>query len=57
MVCRHFQLDVEVRASRYIALWGGNSKALRDSLERISSTARNIIDDVEGLQAGKAVAA
>ena len=40
VVCRHFGLDVEVRASRYIALWGGDSKALRASLERISTTAR-----------------
>jgi antirestriction protein ArdC len=58
VVCRHFGLDVEVRASRYIALWGGDSKALRASLDRISTTARDIIDDVQGLDtaAGKAVA-
>ena len=29
-------LDVQVRASRYIALWDGDSKALRASLERIA---------------------
>lgn len=56
VTCRHFGLDVEVRASRYIALWNGDSDGLRDSLERISETAREIIDDVEGLSVGKAVA-
>ncbi len=56
VVCTHFGLDVEVRASRYIALWDGNSKALRESLERIANTARDIIDDVESLDSRKAVA-
>ncbi|MHC4090506.1 MAG: ArdC-like ssDNA-binding domain-containing protein [Planctomycetota bacterium] len=56
VVCRHFGLDGEVQASRYIALWGGDSKTLRASLERISNTARGIIDDVEALDSGKAVA-
>lgn len=56
VVCTHFGLDVEVRASRYIALWNGESKALRESLERIATTARGIIDDVEALEARKAVA-
>jgi antirestriction protein ArdC len=56
VVCTHFGLDVEVRASRYIALWDGDSKALRASLERIASTARNIIDDVESLGGRKQVA-
>ena len=56
VVCTHFGLDVEVRASRYIALWDGDSKALRASLERIASTARGVIDDVEGQSARKAVA-
>jgi antirestriction protein ArdC len=56
VVCRHFGLDTDVRSSRYIALWGGDSKALRASLERISSTARGIIDDVDALESGKAVA-
>jgi hypothetical protein len=56
VVCTHFGLDVEVRASRYIALWDGDSKALRSSLERIAGTARDIIDDVEGQSARKAVA-
>ena len=32
VVCRHFKLDVELRASRYIALWGGDGKALAGSL-------------------------
>ncbi len=56
VVCLHFGLDVEVRASRYIALWDGDSKALRASLERIANTARGIIDDVEILNSRKAVA-
>ncbi len=56
VVCSHFSLDVEVRASRYIALWDGNAKALRESLERIASTARDMIDDVESLDSRKAVA-
>ena len=56
VVCTHFGLDVEVRSSRYIALWDGDSKALRASLERIAKTARSIIDDVEALDSRKAVA-
>ena len=56
VVCTHFGLDVEVRASRYIALWDGDSKALKASLERIATTARAMIDDVDKALAGKAVA-
>jgi hypothetical protein len=56
VVCTHFGLDVEVRASRYIALWDGDGKALRGSLERIANTARGIIDDVETVRSRKAVA-
>ncbi len=56
VVCTHFGLDVEVRASRYIALWDGDSKALRASLERIAKTARDIIDDVEAPAARREVA-
>ena len=56
VVCTHFGLDVEVRASRYIALWDGDAKALRASLERIANTARNLIDDVEVVNDRKAVA-
>ena len=56
VVCTHFALDVEVRSSRYIAFWNGDSKALRASLERIANTARGIIDDTEGLKNRKAVA-
>ena len=56
VVCLHFGLDVEVRASRYIALWDGDSKALRASLERIAKTARDIIDDTESANSRKAVA-
>ncbi len=56
VVCKHFGLDAEVRASRYIALWDGDSKALRTSLERIADAAREIIDDVEAVRSRKAVA-
>ena len=56
VVCTHFGLDVEVRASRYIALWDGDAKSLRDSLERIAKTARVIIDDAESVTDRKAVA-
>ena len=56
VVCSHFGLDVEVRASRYIAQWDGDAKALRESLDRIATTARDIIDDVDALASGKAVA-
>ncbi len=56
VACTHFGLDVEVRASRYIALWDGDAKALRASLERIANTARSLIDDVDGLDSRKAVA-
>ena len=57
VVCRHFGLDVEVRASRYIALWQGDGKSLRASLARIANTARELIDDVEAVDTEKAVAA
>ena len=56
VVCRHCGLDAEIRASRYIALWGGDAQALRASLERIAEAARAIIDDVEAQPAAKAVA-
>ena len=56
VVCTHFGLDVEVRASRYIALWDGDAKSLRASLERISKTARDMIDEAESVTGRKAVA-
>ena len=56
VVCRHHGLDSELRASRYIALWDGDGKGLRDSLERIGKTARGIIDDVDALTNRRAVA-
>ena len=56
VVCRHFGLDTNVRSSTYIAIWQGDAKALRESLERIATTARDIIDDVEALDTRKAVA-
>ena len=56
VVCKHFGLDTEVRSSAYIALWDGNAKALRESLERIATTTRNIIDDIDALATAKGVA-
>jgi len=47
VVCRHFGLDAELRASRYIAHWGGDAKKLAASLARVSQTAREMIEDVE----------
>ena len=55
-VCSRFGLDVELRASKYIAIWGGDAKSLRASLERIAKAARSIIDDVETPASRKAVA-
>jgi len=52
VVCRHFGLDVELRASRYIALWDGDAKALGRSMERISRAARELIEDAESAGAG-----
>ncbi len=49
VVCTHFGLDCAVRCSRYIAIWQGDSKALKASLERIATTARAIIDEVEAM--------
>ena len=56
VVCRHFGIDADVTASRYIALWQGDGKGLRASLERIATTARNIIDDASKSSERKAVA-
>ncbi len=56
VVCQHFGLDTGVRSSTYIAIWQGDAKALRESLERIATTARDIIDDLDALASGKAVA-
>jgi len=44
VVCRHFGLDVELRASRYIAHWGGDAKKLAASLGRISQAATELIE-------------
>ncbi len=57
VVCKHFGLDSSVRSAAYIALWQGDSKALKASLQRIADTARSMIDDVDALESGKAVAA
>ena len=46
VVCRHFGLDVELRASRYITKWGGDGKKVAESFERISRTARELIAEV-----------
>lgn len=50
VVCRHFGLDVGLRASRYIAHWGGDAKKLGSSLTRISKAARELIEDIEEKQ-------
>ena len=47
VVCRHFNLDVELRASRYIASWSGDGKALAGSLGRVSAASQRLIEDVE----------
>ncbi len=56
IVCRHFGLDSSVRSAAYIALWQGDSKALKASLQRIADTARAMIDEVEAVECRKAVA-
>ena len=56
VVCKHFGLDSAIRSSRYIALWQGDGKALRASLERIATTARDIIDDAGKASGRNAVA-
>ena len=56
VVCRHFALDCDIASSRYIALWQGDGKALRASLERIATTARDMIDDAGKASGRKAVA-
>lgn len=47
VVCRHFGLDAEVRASHYIAMWNGDAKSLAASFARISEASRKLINDVE----------
>ncbi len=49
VVCTHSCVNVEVRASRYIAIWDGVAKALRASLERIANTEHNRIDDIDSV--------
>ncbi|MFA5863154.1 MAG: ArdC-like ssDNA-binding domain-containing protein [Phycisphaerae bacterium] len=49
VVCRHFGLDVELRASRYITKWGGDGKKVAESFERISRTARDVIEDLDAI--------
>lgn len=56
VVCRHFGLDCSVRSSAYIALWNGDGKAMRESMDRIAKTARAIIDETTALRDRKAVA-
>ncbi len=56
VVSRHFGLDTEVRSSAYIALWKGDGKAMRESMDRIAKTARAIIDDATAVRDRKAVA-
>ena len=56
VVCKHFGLDTSVRSSAYIALWSGDGKAMRESMDRIAKTARTIIDDAIASKTAKAVA-
>ena len=56
VVCRHFALDTSIRSSAYIALWNGDGKAMRESMDRIAKTARAIIDDTSAVRDRKAVA-
>ena len=56
VVCRHFALDTSIRSSAYIALWNGDGKAMRESMDRIAKTARAIIDDCVTAANRKAVA-
>ena len=56
VVCRHFNLDTSIRSSAYIALWNGDGKAMRESMDRIAKTARAIIDDTSAVRDRKAVA-
>ncbi len=35
VVCTHFGLECDIRCARYIAVWDGDGKALRASMERI----------------------
>jgi len=56
VVCQHFGLDSEVRSAAYIAIWQGNGKALRESLQRIQKTSAAIIDDIETPTTRKAAA-
>ena len=50
VICRHFGLDVELRASRYIAIWNGDTKKLGAGLSRISAAARKLIEEAENVQ-------
>lgn len=56
IVCKHFGLDAKLQSSRYIALWNGNTKALKSSLDLIAKTVRRIIDDVDSVSQRKQVA-
>ena len=57
VICRHFGLDVELRASRYIAMWNGDTKKLSAGLSRISAAARKLIEEAENLQGSPVVGA
>lgn len=56
VVCKHFGLDTSVRSSRYIAIWKGDVKSLKSSLDLIAKTSRSIIDDISSATQSKAVA-
>lgn len=44
VVLTHFGIETTIQSARYIAMYSGESKAIRDSLKRIADTARAIID-------------
>ncbi len=56
IVCRHFGHDTEIRSSKYIAIWNGDSKALKASLNLIANTAKSIIVDITSATQSKAAA-
>jgi hypothetical protein len=45
VVCKHFGYDIN--SPNYLALWSTDSKQLRERMDRISRTARQIIEQIE----------
>lgn len=46
VVCRH--LGYDINSPNYLALWSADSKQLRERMDRVSQTARQIIEQIEG---------